>query len=317
LSVVLGVLLCLVVGRSYSQARGPQTPAEQQRWLQEQQQKFQQQRLENGEKRKGAQQDARRIYDEYSDEAWQEILGTTPEQWQKIKPRLEKVKQAPSVPVLRPSIYAFGGEGSNSSSSSSFSSGTPGTSAGAGGAGGFGTGGGGVSGGAGGGGSSSVPQSAGGGHYVVSGRSGGGMRSAYSGSTSGNAQVGGGAGGSYAAGGAGGTGTSSGGGYGYSIGGPAGPVKKKVGDVSLGWQWQRSSGKKSPDQLSENEKTCEQLLDAVDARNPDPAQVRQCVEALRKVREQVQTQRREARQQLREVVTPEQETKLILMGYLD
>jgi hypothetical protein len=96
-----------------------------------------------------------------------------------------------------------------------------------------------------------------------------------------------------------------------------GPVKKQVGDVNLGWQWRRPSLNEDADKLTEGDRACEQLLDALEAKNPDAEHVRQRVEALRQVRAQRQVELREAQRQLREVITPEQEPKLILMGYLD
>jgi hypothetical protein len=95
------------------------------------------------------------------------------------------------------------------------------------------------------------------------------------------------------------------------------PVKKQVGDMNLGWQWRRPSLNKEPDKLTESDKACEQLLDAMEAKNPDAAQVRQRLEALRKIREQRRADLRETQRQLRELITPEQEPKLVLMGYLE
>jgi hypothetical protein len=299
LSLVLCVLLFTLADRSFSRARGPRTPAEQQRWIQEQQRKAEQQRLENEEKRKAAQQDGRKIVDEYSDEAWQQALGATAEQWKAIQPKLEKVKKIEGPLVIRLSVYGFGGGGSSTSSSFSESSG---------GGGGGGIGGGYASGSAGGSGGA-----VGGGHYSAGPGIGGGASSA---SQSSGVRAGGGTSGGQGGSSAGGGAAGSGSGYGFAMGG-TGPVKKQVGDVSLGWQWRRPSLSKSPDQLSENEKTCEQLLDVLEKDKPDPEQVHQRVEALRKVREQKQAERREARRQLREVVTPEQEARLVLMGYLD
>ena len=299
LSLVLCVLLFALADRSFSRARGPQTPAEQQRWIQEQQQKAEQfrlkseqERLKNEEKQKAAQQEAHKIVDEYSDEAWQEALGATPEQWKAIKPRLERVKKVEYRPVIHLSVYGFGGGGGSTSSSSSRAGGTGIGGSASGGAGGFGR---------------------------AGGSGSGGTSVSYSSGASGNATVGGGAsGGASGGGGSSSRGEAAGGGSGYhfAIGG-SGPVKKKVGGVNLGWQWSRPSLNRSPAQLSENEKTCEQLLDVLETKNPDPEQVRQRIEALRKIREQIEAKRREARQQLRAVVTPEQEAKLILMGYLD
>jgi hypothetical protein len=291
LSLVLCVLLFTLADRSFSRARGPQTPAEQQR-------KAEQRRLENEEKRKTAQKDMRKIYDEYSDQAWQEALSATPEQWQAIKPRLEKVKRPEHPPAIQLSVYGFGGGGDSYSDSYSKVSGSSG---GAGVSGGFASGGGGGSGGFG-----------GGGTYSAGGGSGGagGMGPSSGARASGGASGGG---GSFSGGGS----ASGGGGYGFGFGGPPGPVKKKVGEMSLGWQWRRPSSNKNAGPLSENEKTCEQLLDVLETKNPDPQQIRQRIETLRKIREQIEANRRQARQQLRAVVTPEQEAKLILMGYLD
>lgn len=310
-SVALGILLFAWADRSFSRMRGPQTPAQQQQWIREQQQKAEQQRLQGEqerlkyeEKRPAAQQDAHRIVDEYSDEAWQEALGATPEQWKAIKPRLEKVKKPEYPPVIRLSVYGFGGSGSSTSSSFSTAGGTGTASLGSGG----GTTSAFASGGARGGGYS-IGRSTGAGSAE-----GGGGASGFrpAGGVQGSAGPSGSSAGSFSSGGSAG----SGGGYHFSIGG-SGPVKKKVGEVNLGWQWSRPSLKKSPAQLSENEKTCEQLLDVLETKDPNPEQVRQCLEALRKIRAQMDADRKEARRQLREVVTPEQEAKLILMGYLD
>ncbi len=205
-----------------------------------------------------AQQDTQKLYDEYSDEAWQEILGTTAEQWQKIKPETGKSQEGPR----HAGTSAFGlcfqrgrqlrvqqrqpqfrrGRRDGDEQCSLFPAGAAvlrraevppavvvaaavGTTQGA-----------------------------------PSGSAGSGGGGSYRGS------VAGGQGESSASGG----GATSGSGYGFSIGG-TGPAKKKIGKVSLGWQWQRPSLKKSPAQLSGNEKACEQLLDAVDAKSPDPA----------------------------------------------
>jgi hypothetical protein len=285
LSLILCLLLSTLPGRSLSQTRGPQSAAELQRRAQEQ-------RLKNQEQQKAS----RKITDEYSDEAYQEALGATAEQWKAIKPRLEKIKRLPSMPGINVSIYSFSGSSSFTQTSGGGGGGS--YSAGAGGSGGAG----GYSAGSGGGGGGMSSSSQSSGTAATSGASG----------SQGGSSTGGGGGGT-----AGGYGQGSVGGGGGFSGGSPGPVKKKVGDVNLGWQWRRPSLDKGVDKLSESEKTCEQLLDALEAKNPNPDQVRRQVEALRKLREQRQAEQRQARQQLREVVTPEQEAKLILMGYLD
>ncbi len=294
LSLTLCVLLFTPADRSFSRMRPPQTPAQQQRWMQEQQQKMEQDRWQKEQKQKAAPQEAHKLWEEYSDkEAWPQALGVTPEQWKTIKPKLDRIRQLRSMPGINVSVYAFGGGGSTNSDSFSQSSG---------GGGGAGTG----SAFAGGSARGSGGASGGGGRYVFRGTAGGtaGAQGTVSGSGAG--------GGSFASSG----GASSGSGYGFAIGG-TGPVKKKVGEVSLGWQWRRPSLDKEPGRLTEGDKACEQLLDVIEWKNPDAAQVRQRMEVLRKIREQRRTELRETQQQLRELVTPEQEPKLVLMGYLD
>jgi hypothetical protein len=147
----------------------------------------------------------------------------------------------------------------------------------------------------------------------------------------GGASSGGGSGGSsgtYSSGGGyGGFGGSSGyGGYsgvGPAVGGAGShqgtdrPVKAQVGDMNMGWTWQRPSSVKTNDLLTEGEDACEKLLDVLETNNPDHEQINQKVTILRKIREQNRHELLQAQQQLREVVTLGQEAKLILMGYLD
>jgi hypothetical protein len=259
LSLVLCASLFTLADRSFSRARSPQTPAEQQRWMQEQQLKHQQrmeelrrqmqeQRLDNEQRQKAA----RKLTDEYASEAFQEAIGATDEQWRIIQPRFERVRQLASTPSVQIAIYSFGAGGGSSASSSAQGSGGAGGTSG---------------------------------------------RSLSSGTASG-------------------AGTS-GGGYGFAGGGLAGPVKKKVGDTNLGWQWQRASLRKSSDKLSEGEKACEQLLDVLETKSPDARLVRQQVEAVRRAREQQGRELQKAQELLREVATVEQEARFVLMGYLE
>ena len=86
-AILLGLALCVLLftlaDRSFSRARPPQTPAQQQRWMQEQQQKTEQlhlkteqDRLQGAGRRKTAQQEAHKIWEEYSDnEAWPQASG--------------------------------------------------------------------------------------------------------------------------------------------------------------------------------------------------------------------------------------------------
>jgi len=217
----------------------------------------------------------RRIADEYSDEAYREAVGATPEQWKAIHPRVEEIRKLKDRLHIDISVYWIGGSGGYQVGSFVETSDGGRSTANA-----------------------SGRFSATRGVNTDSGsttRSGGG---AIRGAASGYGQ------------------TTAGGSAHIGVQTP-GPVRKQVGDLNLGWQWQRPSLKKSPAALSESEKVCEQLLDALEPNRPDPDHLRRQVEALRKAREQRQQELRQARQQLRELVTSEQEARLILMGYLD
>jgi hypothetical protein len=276
----LSLILCLLFGtlseRSSSQTPAPKSREELQRWLQEQQRKdrerqaeFQRKTEERRLKSLEQHKTMRKIQDEYTDEAYQEALGATAEQWQAIHPKLERIRELQDLPRLDIATYAMSVSGSSQS-------------------GGFG-----------------YTSDAGRSTASTSGQLSAtrGVNSASDSSTrSGQA---GGQGGSF-------TESSSN----FRIQTP-GPIRKQVGDMNFGWQWQQPSLQKSPDKLGEGEKACERLLDALEAAPSSPEQIRQQVEGLRRARQQQQATLQQARQQLRAVVTPEQEARLILMGYLD
>ena len=301
LCLILCLLFCTLAGRSFSQTQGPKSPEESQRWFHEQrlkeiqrqadfQRKMEEQRFQTEERQKAA----RKIRGQYADEAWQEALGATAEQWKAIKPKLERIRQLRSMPSIDVSVYAFSGAGSSHADSFSFSEGS------------------------GGGGGSTARSGHLAGSMGGSGGAGGGGHAfgEGAGGANGTGQAAGAARGTWGTSlGGGATGSTSG--YGFSAGGVDGPVKKQVGDMSLGWQWRRPSLTKEPDKLTAGERACEQLLDVLAMKNPDVEQVRQHVEALRKVREQLRVELQETQRQLREMATPEQEAKLILAGYLD
>ena len=234
-------------------------------------------------------QEFTKIREAYRDEAAQDALGVDAEQWQLIKLKMERIRELHRQPTLAFFAYGFAsGESSNSTSSSQSgsipSSGRIGTTRGWGG---------GRAGGSAGGMAGSVRSGSGG----SAGATGGGSYGSSSGSSSGSS-------------------------YGYGFGGGAGPngdrpVKKQVGELKLGWMWPRPSENKKLDELTESDKMCEQLLDAITAETPDHDLVQQRVEQFRQLRQERLRQLRQIQQELRELVSPEQEAKLILMGYLD
>ncbi len=275
-SASLGLILCLLLstlpGRSLSQTRGPQSPAEfqrrmeeQRRQLQQQQEEFQRQMRERQSKNEAIQ----KIKDEYSEEAYQQALGATAEQWQAIQPKLARIRRLKDMPCLDISIYAVGGSGGYQFGA--FTGTSDGGRSTANASGGF---------------SATRGVNSTSDSSTRSGRAGGYGRSFAEGGSELKVQT-------------------------------PGPVRKQVGDVNFGWQWQRPSLDKGPDKLTEGDKACEQLLDALEMKDANSEQIRQRLEALRKIREQRRAELRETQRQLRELVTPEQEPKLVLMGYLE
>jgi hypothetical protein len=250
-TVVSGLILCLLFGtlldRSLSQTQAPKSQEESQRWFHEQrlkdierQAQFQRKAEEQRFKAMEQQKAAGKIREEYADEAYQEALGATAEQWQAIHPRLERVKELQNMPRLDISIYAVSAAGGY--------------------------------------------QSGGFTHTSDGGRStanASGQLSATRGvnSTSDSSTR---------------SGTASG--YGRSSAESGanlrmqlpGPVKKQVGNMNLGWHWQQPSLNKSPDKLSEGEKACERLREALETDQPGPEQIRQQVAGLRQARQQRQ-----------------------------
>ena len=230
-------------------------------------------RMEESHKK---QMELRKIFMDYSDEALQQALGATPEQWKIIQPKLSKVRNAPPPPSIRisPYSYTIGGHFAAGSSGR-----IPGT-------GGDGRSFGGDPNGAGANGSPGSPSSQASAKEAPAHASGG---------------------------------------YGFGFGGwisdselYSKPVKKRVGDVCLGWEWGQPLPRETdPDKPGEGLRACKQLLDTLETKNPDPNEIRQRVETLRQIRQQQQAECRQAREELRKVITPEQEAKLILMGYLE
>ncbi|MCL5279220.1 MAG: hypothetical protein M1376_04855 [Planctomycetes bacterium] len=269
--------------------------------------KEQQQRMEELRRKAAERQKAiRKVAGEYSDEVWQEALGATPEQWKEIKPRLEKIHRLKDSPYVDVSIYWIAGSTSYQAESlvespdgaysmakaSGWFSVTAGvgttseSSSGSSGSGRFGT----------------LPSA----QYSATTRTAAVPKDPNRPDISMEAhRVGSGRGQAVA------SGTIK-----FDMRIP-GPIKKKVDDIALGWQWERPSLDKSPDALSESEEACERLAETFEMGNPDPAQLHQRIEALRHVRQQRRAELEEARRQLLALVTPAQEVKLISMGYLE
>jgi len=85
----------------------------------------------------------------------------------------------------------------------------------------------------------------------------------------------------------------------------------------LGWQWLRPSQRKSAGKLTEGEKICEEFLELLEDKDANEEDIRQKMEALRKIRQEAKKELAIARQEMREVVTFRQEATLVMMRLLD
>ncbi len=227
----------------------------------------------------------------YADEAAQAALGADAEQCKRIEAKMNRIRELRRTPSL--TFTAYGSATGQSNYEYHFSQ------------------------------SGSTPSRARGGR--VSGYGGGGVGGGIGGTTSGSrgsmqygVRTPPGTNGSYGVT----SGSAGGAGWGYSFGGGLGPngdrpVMKEVEGMSLGWTWLRPSERNDPNELTASNKMCEQLLDALVAEPPDPQLVQERVAQLRQLRAERQRQLHEVQDELRAIVTPEQEAKLILMGYLD
>jgi hypothetical protein len=84
-----------------------------------------------------------------------------------------------------------------------------------------------------------------------------------------------------------------------------------------GWKWARPSANKGPSELTPIEKAAEDLLDSLENRRSTETEIRAKLAALRKMRDAAAKQLPKAQQELRGVLTFNQQAALTLMGYLD
>jgi len=70
-------------------------------------------------------------------------------------------------------------------------------------------------------------------------------------------------------------------------------------------------------ELTEGEKSCERLEDLLEDKNSKDEKIEQEIAVLRQAREEAAKELAKARQELREVLTPRQQAKLVLSGLLD
>ena len=70
-------------------------------------------------------------------------------------------------------------------------------------------------------------------------------------------------------------------------------------------------------ELTEGEKTCEELQKLLEDKNSKQEDIDQKIEALRRARENAAKELVKARQELREVLTSHQQARLVLTGLLN
>ncbi len=81
------------------------------------------------------------------------------------------------------------------------------------------------------------------------------------------------------------------------------------------WKWYRSWGSQPPQR--DAEKLCDALFNLLKSGNADPGEIRQNMNALSKTREQRKEELAKARKELRELLTLDQEARLVALGWLD
>ena len=97
-----------------------------------------------------------------------------------------------------------------------------------------------------------------------------------------------------------------------SGGGGSGSAGSGGGQVWSGPLWRLADR-----ELTEGERTCEELQKLLDDKNSKQEDIDQKIEALRRARENAAKELTKARQELREVLTARQQARLVLTGLLD
>ncbi len=105
-----------------------------------------------------------------------------------------------------------------------------------------------------------------------------------------------------------------GGGGGGGGGGAVGTAKPQEG-VEVAWRWWPSWGRKPPEKP--DEKVCADLFNLLKDRNAKPEELKQKMDQLRKAREQNKQDLAQARKELRDGLTLDQEARMVALGWLE
>ena len=98
---------------------------------------------------------------------------------------------------------------------------------------------------------------------------------------------------------------------------PADPNDDGLIDIKYFWSWDKPWSRKDHEDLTEGEKICDELFELLENEDSKPEDIEQKTEELSKIRRQAGAKLTEARQELREAVTPRQEKILVMTGWLD
>lgn len=83
-----------------------------------------------------------------------------------------------------------------------------------------------------------------------------------------------------------------------------------------GWEWERSFEGKAPNELTEIERICEELLELLEDENSTREEIENKVKALQKIRLQTKEQVAKAQQEVKKELNLRQEAMLVLMLHL-
>ena len=83
------------------------------------------------------------------------------------------------------------------------------------------------------------------------------------------------------------------------------------------WSWPPAATDKTPGEITDGEALCAQIQDLMRDPTASPEQITQKVAALRQIRKNARQRLARVRQALQQALTPQQQTLLIAMGYLD
>jgi len=114
-----------------------------------------------------------------------------------------------------------------------------------------------------------------------------------------------------------GTGGGGGGGSGFGGSGPDGSMRTSTSQASVevAWRWATSWGRRPPEK--QDEKLCADLFNLLKDKNPKPEELKQKMDELRKARERKTQELADARKELREVLTLDQEARMVALGWLE